>query len=713
MPGSRAGSTMIMNRRGFLAAVPVGLAAASSSWASGSIRREALVRRHNPVLKGFDARSPLSVGNGEFAFTADLTGLQTFPALYEGGIPLCTQSQWGWHSFPLPAGKALGDFRLTAYETRGRQVGYATSAQGQQELYDWLRENPHRLHLGRVGLLLDGVPPAAAELGFGDQVLDLWSGCLTSRFKLRGIPVKVETACHPVLDLLAVRIESPLIQSKQLSVTLEFPYGSAGMTAADWDRTDRHSSHLRRRTRRRWEIERRLDSDRYFAGVGSDRDGDLVQAAPHRFVFKPAQAPFLELVFGFSQREAADSFPSTRSAIRATAGHWRGFWSSGGALDLSESTDARAPELERRVILSQYLTAIQCSGSVPPQETGLTCNSWYGKLHLEMHWWHAAHFALWGRIHLLEKSLRWYQDILPEARKKARDQGYAGARWPKMIGPEGRDSPSGIGPLLIWQQPHPIAYAELCYRSHPNKATLERYREIVFESADFMASFAAMDERSGRFTLGPPVIPAQENHPPRETWNPTFELEYWNYGLATAQRWRQRLGLSADSGWERVRTQLAPLPVKNGLYLAHENCPQTFSERNRDHPSMLAALGVLPGEMVDPRVMRATLKKVLDVWRWEDTWGWDYPMVAMTAARLGEPGLALQALMMDTPKNLWLPNGHVYQRPNLPLYLPANGGLLAATAMMASGWQGGPGIAAPGFPASGWKVKHEGLHPLL
>ena len=44
----------------------------------------------------------------------------------------------------------------------------------------------------------------------------------------------------------------------------------------------------------------------------------------------------------------------------------------GGAVDLSDSRDPRAPELERRVVLSQYLTAIQCSGSLPPQETGLT-----------------------------------------------------------------------------------------------------------------------------------------------------------------------------------------------------------------------------------------------------------------------------------------------------------------------------------------------------
>ena len=96
--------------------------------------------------------------------------------------------------------------------------------------------------------------------------------------------------------------------------------------------------------------------------------------------------------------------------------HWKNFWTSGAAVDLSGSRDPRAKELERRVVLSQYLTAIQCSGSMPPQETGLTCNSWYGKFHLEMHWWHAAHFALWNRLPLLERSLGWYDSRSCRAR---------------------------------------------------------------------------------------------------------------------------------------------------------------------------------------------------------------------------------------------------------------------------------------------------------
>jgi len=308
-----------------------------------------------------------------------------------------------------------------------------------------------------------------------------------------------------------------------------------------------------------------------------------------------------------------------------------------------------------------------------------------------MHWWHAAHFALWGRTSLLERSLAWYQSILPVAREKARKQGYRGARWPKMTSPDGHDSPSNIGELLIWQQPHPIAMAELCYRSAPTAVTLERYREIVTQSADFMADFAVL--REGRFVLGPPVIPAQENHPPRETWNPTFELAYWREALGIAQQWKQRLGLPMDDRWEQVRSKLSLLPVKDGVYLAHENCPQTYTARNYDHPSMLGALGVLEGEGVDRETMRRTLQKVLREWRWPDTWGWDFPMAAMTAIRLGEPETAIDCLFIESPKNTWLPNGHNWQRASLPLYLPGNGGLLAAVAMLAhsnqrmKGWQ--------------------------
>jgi hypothetical protein len=260
-----------------------------------------------------------------------------------------------------------------------------------------------------------------------------------------------------------------------------------------------------------------------------------------------------------------------------------------------------------------------------------------------------------------------------------------------------------VGELLIWQQPHPISLLEFCHQTQPSRARLKRYAKVVFETAEWMADFAV--ERDGRYVLGPPLIPAQENHPPRETWNPTYELEYWREALEVAQQWRLRLGMGRSAKWDAVRRNLSPLPVRDGVYLAHENCPQTFTERNRDHPSMLAAYGVCRGERVDRETMRRTLRRVLREWRWEDTWGWDFPMVAMTAAKLGEPETAIDALFIESPKNTWRANGHNYQRPNLPLYLPGNGALLIAVAMMAAAWNG--------FPSKSWQVRHEGFRPLL
>ncbi len=48
------------------------------------------------------------VGNGNFAFTADITGLQTFQEQYSPLVPLMIEAQWGWHSFPNPSGFTLG-----------------------------------------------------------------------------------------------------------------------------------------------------------------------------------------------------------------------------------------------------------------------------------------------------------------------------------------------------------------------------------------------------------------------------------------------------------------------------------------------------------------------------------------------------------------------------------------------------------------------------
>ena len=682
-----------------------------------SIDRKVLVRRHNPVNARIDPLSPLTVGNGEFAFTADVTGLQSFYDPYLKGTPLCTQAQWGWHTTPIPEGLNRDDFKLKMYDVNGRSVGYKTSSEGQKELFTYLRENPHRLHLGRIGLrmlMVDGRQAAADDIRDMHQTLDLWTGQLTSSFTLEGTPVSVVTACHPTLDMLAVKITSPLMAAGRLQVSLAFPYGSPEVHAADWNVPERHRSLVVRESASSACLLRVLDQDRYFCSLRFADGHRLTREGPHEFMLAShGNTETQEFCCQFSpRRRREESLPSFAETASASAGHWERFWSEGGAIDLSDSADERAHELERRIVLSQYLTAVQCAGSYPPQETGLTCNSWYGKFHLEMHWWHAGHFPAWGRAALLEKSLWWYQSVLEREKEEARSQGYRGVRWPKMIGPEGESSPTGAT-THIWQQSSPIMYAELMYKFRPERSTLDAYAEIVMESAEFLASFVEYDDTQDRYVLMAPICMLHEIFPPEEVLNPAAEIGYWLHGLTLAQRWRERLGLDRNPDWDRIIGKMSALPVHEGVYIGHEKAPDTFTTYNTNHPAMLLNYGMLVAGGADPEIMRRTLHRVWDEWRWDRTWGWDFPVVAMAAARLGEPELAVDSLLLETPQNAFQANGHNRHGDSPVVYLPANGALLLAVSMMAAGWEGGPDGHAPGFPAQSWTVKAEGLHAIL
>lgn len=685
------------------------------------IDRRALVDRHAIVIDGLAEDSPLSVGNGEFCFTADLTGLQSLPECYplvqrNGGAPgslLTTQAQWGWHSCPAPDGIIPVPSRRT-YATRKGSVPYLDyrgplePAPGEVPNADqWLRANPHRLDLARIGLchLPDGTALKAAELHASSQRLDLWKGRLESSFHLGALPVTARTLCHPNRDLLAVRIETPLLAGT-IGVAFAFPYGSMSWNlAADWTRQGAHRSEVSR-TASGWKIERVLDETRYRVEVRASAGATLERTSPHRCVLRGGEANALWFVVEFLACDAPDvPLPEFAQVEEDAAAHWAAFWTDGAALELAESEDPRAKELERRAVLSQYLTAINCAGSLPPQETGLMVNSWYGRFHLEMHWWHGAHFPMWGRPELLERSMAWYRAHLEVARELARAQGYRGARWPKQVGPDGREGPSPISAFLIWQQPHAIYLAELLYRACPSPAALERYGDVVMETAEFMADFA--EETPAGFELGPPLVPAQECDADERTrlCNPTFELCYFAFGLELAQTWRARLGLERAPHLARVAAHLVPPVRRDGIYASIGVPP--FLTRS-DHPAMCLALGFLPAtSRIDPVVMSATLDAVLARWDWTSTWGWDFPALAMCAARLGRSEDAVTLLTMQVAKNRFLPSGHNHQGADLPCYLPGNGALLAALALMAGGWVGAT-RPAPGFPKTrAWRIHAE------
>ncbi|HPN47752.1 MAG TPA: hypothetical protein PL114_07460 [Bacteroidales bacterium] len=688
------------------------------------IDRKALVDRNKVQVNAFDSLASLSLGNGNFAFTVDITGLQTFPERYSKGVPLGTQSQWGWHSFPNTR-KYRFEETLRAYNFRGKEELYAVqfNEKGRpQAAADYFRINPHRLHLGVVGLELrnpQGEIMRPEDLSEINQELDLWNGTINSLFKAGEFSVHTQSYCHPEMDMMASSIESSMFLSGNLRLRLAFPYPSGNHSddACDWSSPGKHSTKVLAQKPGAVLLERRLDNDSYYVLLCWKEQAEFISGpAAHHFYLQPAGEKLSFTCLFLERNPLLDSSelpacPESEQVAQASSDYWNQFWLSGGAVDFSACTDPRAPELERRVVLSQYLMAIQCAGVYPPQESGLTYNTWYGKFHLEMHWWHGVHFVLWGRPELLERSLDWYRTAEANAANIAQRQGFKGVRWMKMTDPSAIEAPSKVGSFLIWQQPHIIYMAELLFRHQKDSSVLADYSDLVFKTAEFMADFADYDGMGDRYILQG-AIPAQETLRASETVNSPFELSYWHYALSVAQQWRLRLGLPKNMEWEIVLDKLSPLAHKDGLYLAAETALDTYIDTRytSDHMAVLGALGMMPkSRLVREDIMTNTFNWIWDNWNWGKTWGWDYPMTAMCAARIGLPEKAVDALLMDRRTNTYLVNGHNYQDGRLRVYLPGNGGLLTAVAMMCAGWDGSEG-KNPGFPNNGqWKVKWEGL----
>ncbi|HYO21349.1 MAG TPA: hypothetical protein VER36_03020 [Flavisolibacter sp.] len=689
------------------------------AFSQARIDRKALVTRHNVMVTKADTLSALTVGNGRFAFTVDVTGLQTFPKAYSRGMPLGTQSEWGWHSFIDTVGYEREE-ALKTFHVNGRDITYAVQVKEPEhakKAADWYRQNPHRLQLGNIGFELvkkDGSVATLKDIQNIRQELNLWTGEIKSHFTVEDIPVDVSTVCYDRKDAIGTRVTSLLIAEGRLKIKIVFPYPTGAWTdeGTNWKEVEKHSSSIIKQDEHRALLIHELDSTRYFVGCKWKGGGIMRQSETHQFIITPKQEQnSFEFAIGFNPT-VETTYSTYEKAITRSAASWSEFWQSGGAIDFSGSTDKRATELERRIILSQYLMRTQEAGYYPPQETGLTYNSWFGKPHLEMTWWHAAHWALWGRMQYIEQLLGWYASVAPKAKAIAQRQGFEGVRWQKMTDNAGDETPSSVGALLIWQQPHYIYFAEQCYRHYKDGKTLNKYKDLVFATADFMASFPYYDSIKKRYILGKGLIPAQERFKPEETFNPTYELVYWQWALTVAQQWRERSGLQRNKKWDDVLQKLSPLPVQEGLYLAAESATDSYTnpEYRTDHPSVLAALGVMPlTGQVDNTIMQNTFNWVWKNWTWRDTWGWDFPMTAMTATRLGMPDKAIDALLMPIQTNTYLPNGHNYQDDRLRIYMPGNGGLLTAIAMMVAGYDGSK-TTLPGIPKNGkWKVRWEGL----
>ncbi|RYG74989.1 hypothetical protein EON80_02145 [bacterium] len=770
---------------------------------AAKIDRQALVSRHKIVLTRFEGNRPLQVGNGEFAFGMDATGLQTF-------APFNTMSHWGWGTSPLPAGTKRSDYQMQPYEMHGRKVLMPMEDPNHPEISKWLTGNPHAINLGRVGLTIlkaDGSLARQEDLGDIRQELDMWTGIATSRFTIESQPVTVTTAVHPTTDAVAAKVDSPLVKLGRIAAFVDFP-GDDGRDftnfVGNWNSLDSHAVKCTVKGQRasfahtftgntsvpvyaalswqggvtlnspddgetatlviqkaeygardKWvnvtaSLSKLVKKNRLRSQVTNEalgvtdpiknvakslkvtyllgdkslsieiREGEVLaiqcSISPFRFTLGPekkaaAQSSF-SLMCAFSPKPITKATAGAEETFAASRASWRKYWETGGAVDLSQSKDPRWKELERRIVVSQYLMKVNEAGSLPPQESGLVNNGWFGRFHFEMIWWHAAQWASWNKWPEFESNMAVYKKFLAQSKALAKIQGYKGGRWPKAVGNDGEEWPFWNHAVMIWQQPHPIFFAEMDYRSHPTQATLEKWRPIVENTADFLASFAYLDPKKGTYVLGPPLSLVSENTEWTTTADGVFELGYWRTGLRLANQWRERLGQPRKPEWDKVMKGLSPLPVQDGLYVTHADIEDMWTKWNFEHPALTGIYGMLPGDGVDVPTMNRTFDKVRATWNYGRVWGWDFPMLAMCAAKLGKTEDAVSLLLDQSPNFQFDERGLATGGP-FP-YFPSNGGLLYTVAYMAAGWDGAPKKHAPGFPDNGqWTVRFENLNPAL
>lgn len=584
-----------------------------------------------------DFENPLTIGNGNFAFTCDFSGLQTFAHLYRR-LPLCTMSSLIW---------ALNEvhdelpYQSFIKSSDGQPIRYLSLAS--HPSFSEYRKDCFRFDLFHLEFFYFGKRMSLKKFHLVDQQLDLYQGKIHTVFSYLGKSVAVTTKIPQKHHCLKIDVQSEL---PNLSIRLVFYRESEELCG----RTEELADFIVKENY----FERKNDHLQYRIYYQTD-----MKVLKNEFTIEKCGYLFLSLDGSFEDDDEMQRYYQKIPSLK-----------------VEDQT------LKRRWILSLYLLKVNTLGIYPPSETGLTCNSWYSKFHLEMHLWHHLGMIRMGAYEEVYPSLLWYLSIAESSEKRAKFQGYQGLRLPKMTDFRGEDSPSEIGCFLVWQMPHLLVMLEEIYQQSKDIHLLEPFFPFVKEQIRFIESFFYL--KDGKYHLDRPMICACEKlEPDKDT--PIFELAYFLYALKLWKTWVNRFSLSDDlNRLEDILSHACELPTYQGCYEAYVGATDTYRNYCYDHPMVLGMYSFFKSDLVDPEMMKNTLEKVLKNWDFSSCWGWDFPMMAMCAYHLNLPQLATEILKMDTPKNTYTKVGHNPQgmRKDLPCYFPGNGAFILAMSVL-------------------------------
>lgn len=582
--------------------------------------------KYNLKFNHIDSKNPVTIGNGDFAITLDQTGTQSLYETYKD-IPLSTMSNKNWFykdkkniKPSYVDGKAYMLFNLDNdpnYQTN-RQYPFKYSFM-QILLYD----NDKLIDINNIKDV--------------KQELDLYKGIVTSSFNYKEKINKTISFIYQDHDEFNFKL-----QSDNLNLALKFNYPSYTKNGY---RLDILPNVLVKEDRITLLYD---DKNSLSFKLKSSSNYQIVE---NTLIFDDNNVSFSLALDEIKEGKLLDEF-----------------WKCDNGIIIDNE------ELVKKMVLSKYLLHVNSTGIYPPQESGLTYNCWNSKFHLEMHLIHSLWNIYNNHVGDLVKSFDYYLSIMPSSLKRASLNGYKGLRFPKMTGPDGEDSPSNIGPLLIWQAPHILFMLQEIYYLYNKENIIKKYEPLISGTIDFMISFLTLKDL--KYQMLDPLLEACESIPLDRCQNPSFELEYWRYTLERQPKIDTVLYGHQRYDYLDIASKITTPKEDDGIYLKTYGVIDKY-DLYKDHPTEGFLMSFFKSKIVDKEKMVKTIDYILKNMDLSSYWGWDFPFLGLSLLNCGEIEKSIEVTQLNTINNQYLYNGYnTSPRDDLKAYLPGNGAFL-------------------------------------
>lgn len=582
--------------------------------------------KYNLKFNHIDSKNPVTIGNGDFAITLDQTGTQSLYETYKD-IPLSTMSNKNWFykdkkniKPSYVDGKAYMLFNLDNdpnYQTN-RQYPFKYSFM-QILLYD----NDKLIDINNIKDV--------------KQELDLYKGIVTSSFNYKEKINKTISFIYQDHDEFNFKL-----QSDNLNLALKFNYPSYTKNGY---RLDILPNVLVKEDRITLLYD---DKNSLSFKLKSSSNYQIVE---NTLIFDDNNVSFSLALDEIKEGKLLDEF-----------------WKCDNGIIIDNE------ELVKKMVLSKYLLHVNSTGIYPPQESGLTYNCWNSKFHLEMHLIHSLWNIYNNHVGDLVKSFDYYLSIMPSSLKRASLNGYKGLRFPKMTGPDGEDSPSNIGPLLIWQAPHILFILQEIYYLYNKENIIKKYEPLISGTIDFMISFLTL--KDSKYQMLDPLLEACESIPLDRCQNPSFELEYWRYTLERQPKIDTVLYGHQRYDYLDITSKIITPKEDDGIYLKTYGVIDKY-DLYKDHPTEGFLMSFFKSKIVDKEKMVKTIDYILKNMDLSSYWGWDFPFLGLSLLNCGEIEKSIEVTQLNTINNQYLYNGYnTSPRDDLKAYLPGNGAFL-------------------------------------